>query len=63
MRTIKEENIVYTEYVSFEDAVDQIQHWLENEYMTEIIHFSLAYLILFEFELAHGIRTSEESLI
>lgn len=63
MRTFKEEHIIYTEYISFEDAVEQTQHWLEDEYMTERIHSSLAYLTPFEFELAHGIRTIEESLI
>jgi putative transposase len=61
MRTFKEEHIVYAEYINFEDAVVQIQHWLENEYMTERIHSSLAYLTPFEFELAHRISKIEES--
>ena len=49
--------------VTFCNAVDQIQHWLEDEYMTERIHSSLAYLTPFEFELAHGISSTEESPI
>lgn len=43
IRTFKEEH--YTEYESFEDAVEQIRHWLEDEYMTKQIHSSLAYLM------------------
>ena len=54
MRTLKEEHISYSEYESFEDAVEQIQFWVEDEYMTERIHSSLAYLTPYEFELAHG---------
>lgn len=55
IRTLKEEHIDYSEYESFEDAVEQIKFWLEEEYMTERIHSSLAYLTPLEFELAQGI--------
>jgi putative transposase len=63
IRTFKEEHIDYTEYDSFIDAVEQIKHWLEVEYMTERIHSSLAYLTPFEFETAHGILMNAESPI
>ena len=63
MRTLKEEHISYSEYESFEDAVEQIQFWLKDEYMTERIHSSLAYLTPYEFELAHGILFPLESPI
>lgn len=50
MRTIKEEHIDYTEYDDFDDAVSQIAHWLEVEYMAERIHSALDYLTPVEFE-------------
>jgi len=50
IRTLKEEHIDYTEYEDFSDAINQIAHWLEIEYMTERIHSSLAYLTPAEFE-------------
>jgi len=53
IRTLKEEHIDYTEYVGFEDAVKQIEHWIEIEYLTERIHSSLDYLTPLEFEIAH----------
>jgi putative transposase len=53
IRTLKEEHIDYTEYVGFTDAVKQIDHWMEIEYMTERIHSSLDYLTPSEFENAH----------
>ena len=53
IRTLKEEHIDYTEYVGFTDAVKQIEHWMEIEYMTERIHSSLEYLTPLEFEIAH----------
>lgn len=55
IRTLKEEHIYYSDYESFEDAVEQIKFWLEEEYMRDRIHASLAYVTPFEFELAHGI--------
>jgi len=63
IRTFKEEHIDYTKYENFSDAVEQIKHWLEVEYMTERIHSSLAYLTPFEFETAQGILMNAESPI
>lgn len=50
MRTVKEEHVDYTEYRDFEDAEQQLQHWLEVVYMTERIHAALDYLTPAEFE-------------
>ena len=63
MRTLKEEHVRYSEYESFEDAVEQIKFWLEDEYMKDRIHASLAYVTPFEFELANGILQILESPI
>jgi putative transposase len=52
IRTLKEEHIDYTEYASFKDAVEQIEFWMEIEYMTERIHSALDYLTPSEFEMA-----------
>jgi transposase InsO family protein len=62
IRTFKEEHIDYTEYDSFPNAVEQIKHWLEIEYMTERIHSSLAYLTPFEFETAQVIQKWESPI-
>ena len=50
IRTLKEEHVDYTEYRDFADAQQQLQHWLEVEYMTERIHSALAYATPAEFE-------------
>lgn len=50
MRTLKEELVDYTEYTEFNDALTQIAHWLDVEYMTERIHSALDYLTPAEFE-------------
>ncbi len=52
IRTLKEEHVDYTEYLDFADAVRQLQHWLEVEYMTERIHSALGYVTPTEFEIA-----------
>lgn len=52
IRTFKEEHIDYTEYRDYDDASQQIEHWLEVEYMTERIHSALDYLTPAEFETA-----------
>jgi transposase InsO family protein len=52
IRTLKEEHIDYTEYVSFADAVEQIEFWMEIDYMTERIHSALDYLTPSEFEMS-----------
>jgi len=50
MRTVKEEHVDYSEYRDFEDAYQQLRHWLEVVYMTERIHEALAYVTPAEFE-------------
>lgn len=50
MRTLKEEHVDFIEYYTFDDARQQLQHWLEVEYMTERIHSALDYLTPAEFE-------------
>lgn len=52
IRTLKEEHVDYSDYRDFDDARDQLAHWLEVEYMTERIHSSLGYLTPAEFEVA-----------
>ena len=52
MRTLKEEHVDYADYQDFNDALQQLAHWLEVEYMTERIHSSLDYLTPVEFETA-----------
>ena len=51
-RTFKEEHFDYTEYVNYDDAIEQIKFWLEVDYMTDRIHSSLSYLTPSEFEAA-----------
>jgi transposase InsO family protein len=53
MRTLKEEHLDYSDYRDFDDALAQIAHWLEVEYMTERIHSALDYLTPAEFEAAY----------
>ena len=50
MRTVKEEHVDYSEYRDFDDAYQQLKHWLEVVYMTERIHESLDYITPAEFE-------------
>lgn len=52
MRTLKEEHVDYADYQNFDDAFDQVKHWLEVEYMTERVHSSLNYQTPAEFEAA-----------
>lgn len=52
IRTLKEEHIDYSDYRDFSDALPQLSHWLEVEYMTERIHSALDYLTPAEFEAA-----------
>jgi transposase InsO family protein len=52
MRTVKEEHVDYSEYRDFEDAEQQLKHWLEVVYMTERIHEALNYVTPAEFEVA-----------
>lgn len=50
MRTVKEEHVDYSEHRDFEDAYQQLKHWLEIVYMTERIHEALDYITPAEFE-------------
>lgn len=50
MRTIKEEEVDLSEYLDFQDALNQISHFIEDVYMTKRIHSSLGYLTPIEFE-------------
>src|SRR5215216_670710 len=50
MRTLKEEHVDYSDYLDFDDAEQQLAHWLEVEYMTERVHSALGYLTPAEFE-------------
>lgn len=65
MRTFKEEHFDYTEYTDFVDAYQQIEEWIEVDYMTERLHESLGYVPPAEFEAAyHAQRAlSVESLL
>ncbi|MBI5668070.1 MAG: hypothetical protein HZC41_08670, partial [Chloroflexi bacterium] len=56
--TVKEEQVDYADYHDFDDAYQQLKHWLEVEYMTERVHSSLHYLTPAEFEAAALARLS-----
>jgi putative transposase len=63
IRTLKEEHVDYTEYTDFDDARQQIGHWLDVEYMTERIHSALDYATPAEFEAAARAAQAAPSLI
>ena len=63
IRTLKEEHLDYTEYQDFDDAFEQLAHWLEVEYMTERIHSALGYLTPAEFEAMAGVNQLDPLLI
>jgi len=52
MRTIKEEEVYLSEYLNFDDALQQIGRFIEDVYNTKQIHSSLGYLTPVEFEYA-----------
>lgn len=62
IRTLKEEHVDYAEYLNFDDARQQLGHWLEVEYMTERIHSALDYLTPAEFE-AVALTPSNSTLL
>lgn len=62
IRTLKEEHIDYSDYRDFDDAFEQLAHWLEVEYMTERIHSSLGYQTPAEFEAAYFVNLSDSLL-
>ncbi len=55
MPTLKDEHVDYADYADFQDAHQQIAHWLEVEYNTLRIHSSLNYATPAEFELAASV--------
>jgi len=50
IRTIKEEEVHLTEYRDYEDALNQIGHFIDDVYLTKRIHSSLGYLTPAEYE-------------
>ena len=62
IRTLKEEHGDYSYYRDFDDAFEDLAHWLEIEYMTERIHSSLGYLTPTEFEAAYFVNQSDSLL-
>jgi transposase InsO family protein len=63
IRTVKEEHIDYTEYRDYDDAFEQLAHWLEVVYMTERIHSALGYLTPAEFEAKAALSLPDPLLI
>jgi putative transposase len=62
MRTFKEEHVDYSDYRDFEDAHQQIGHWIEVVYMQQRIHSALHYLTPTEFEAAYAATASSVTL-
>jgi putative transposase len=52
IRTIKEEEVDLSEYLDFQDAQEQIGHFIEQVYNRKRIHSALGYLTPVEFSLA-----------
>ena len=50
IRTIKEEEVYLSEYLDFDDVLQQIRRFIEDVYNTKRIHSSLGYLTPVEFE-------------
>ena len=50
IRTIKEEEVVLSEYLDYNDAYRQLGRFLDDVYMHKGIHSSLGYLTPTEFE-------------
>ena len=63
IRTLKEEHLDYSDYRDFDDALEQLAHWLEIEYMIERIHSALGYLTPAEFEAATTTRQRDSLLL
>ena len=51
-----------SDYRSFDDALEQMSHWLEVEYMTERIHSALGYRTPAEFENAFSVLHPDSPL-
>jgi putative transposase len=50
IRTIKEEEVYLTEYEDYDDALNQIGHFIDDVYLTKRIHSALGYLTPAEYE-------------
>ena len=50
IRTIKEEAVYLSEYQNYEDALEQIGHFIDDVYLTKRIHSALGYLTPAEYE-------------
>jgi transposase InsO family protein len=50
IRTIKEEEVYLTEYADYEDALNQIGHFIDDVYQSKRIHSALGYLTPAEYE-------------
>ena len=50
IRTIKEEEVYLSEYRDYEDALNQIGHFIDDVYLTKRIHSALGYLTPVEYE-------------
>lgn len=50
IRTIKEEEVYLSDYQSYEEALAQIGHFIDDVYLTKRIHSALGYLTPAEFE-------------
>ena len=50
IRTIKEEEVYLSDYQSYEEALQQIGHFIDDVYLTKRIHSALGYLTPAEFE-------------
>jgi transposase InsO family protein len=51
-----------SDYRSFDDALEQMSHWLEVEYTTERIHSALGYRTPAEFENAFSVLHPDSPL-
>jgi transposase InsO family protein len=50
IRTIKEEAVYLSQYQNYEEALEQIGHFIDDVYLTKRIHSALGYLTPAEYE-------------
>ena len=50
IRTIKEEAVYLSEYQNYEEALEQMGHFIDDVYLTKRIHSALGYLTPAEYE-------------
>ena len=55
MKTLKHEEVYLWEYDSFEDAKEQIEHFIEDAYNRKRLHSAVGYLPPAEFEQQLGV--------